>query len=109
MYDELIKRLRDCRNMAVYSKFWWDITTEAADAIEELCMKLDGDEAAIAGMKCEIERMVIAAYDAVPVVRCKDCKHTLKGNNGALVCCLTKMVGTTDPNWFCADGERKGE
>lgn len=41
------------------------------------------------------------------LVRCKDCKHTLKGNNGALVCCLTKMVGTTDPNWFCADAERK--
>jgi len=41
------------------------------------------------------------------IIRCKDCKHTLKENNGALVCCLTKMVGTTDPNWFCADGERK--
>lgn len=26
-----------------------------------------------------------------------------------LKCCLTKMVGTTDPNWFCADGERKDE
>ena len=36
MYDELVERLRDCRNMAVLSEFWWDITTEAADAIEEL-------------------------------------------------------------------------
>ena len=33
---------------------------EAADAIEELSMKLHGDEAAIAGMKREIERMVVA-------------------------------------------------
>lgn len=33
---------------------------EAADAIEELGMKLHGDEAAIAGMKREIERMVVA-------------------------------------------------
>jgi len=33
---------------------------EAADAIEELSMKLHGDEAAIFGMKREIERMVVA-------------------------------------------------
>ena len=45
-YKELVKKLRDCRNMAVYSKFWWDITADAADAIEELSMKLHGDEAA---------------------------------------------------------------
>lgn len=33
---------------------------EAANAIEELSMRLHGDEAAIAGMKREIERMVVA-------------------------------------------------
>lgn len=58
MYDELIKRLR-----ATYEAD--DITNqgillEAADAIEELSMKLHGDEAAIAGMKREIERMVVS-------------------------------------------------
>lgn len=36
MYEELVERLRDCRNMAVFSEFWWGVTTEAADAIEEL-------------------------------------------------------------------------
>jgi len=33
----------------------------AANAIEKLSMKLHGDEAAIAGMKREIERMVVAS------------------------------------------------
>lgn len=74
MYDELVKALRVCadgehcikcpkwelklnagRNACEYA-----ICTEAADAIEELSMKLHGDEAAIAGMKREIERMVVA-------------------------------------------------
>lgn len=47
---------------------------------------------------------------AVPVVRCKDCKHAIvneKHIDKPLICCLTKMVGTTDEDWFCADGERR--
>lgn len=71
MYDELIKALRGC----VLSKPcdacpYYDpngqtkecatLNIAAADAIEELSMKLHGDEAAICGMKREIERMVVA-------------------------------------------------
>ena len=59
-----------------------------------------------------VEDAVIAAptIDAVEVVRCKDCKHAIINHNHIdkpLICCLTKMVGTTDPDWFCAAGERK--
>lgn len=72
MYDELIKWLRDSEHQIdccicdrdccypdgkVHGKC---IIIEAADAIEELSMKLHGDEAAISGMKREIERMVVA-------------------------------------------------
>ena len=48
--------------------------------------------------------------DAVEVVRCKDCKHAIVNENHIdkpLICCLTKMVGTTDEDWFCANGKRK--
>lgn len=48
--------------------------------------------------------------DAVEVVRCKDCKHAeINDNhpNKPLICFMTRMCGTTSPNWFCADGERK--
>lgn len=55
MYEELVKRLR--------YKAGWDESGDlekAADAIEKLSMRIHGDEAAIAGMKREIERMVVA-------------------------------------------------
>jgi len=47
--------------------------------------------------------------DAVPVVRCMDCKHKIINDNvprRPLICCRTLKVGETDPDWFCADGER---
>lgn len=55
MYEELVKRLRILSGTDNISEF-----DDAADAIAELSMKLHGDEAAIAGMKREIERMVRA-------------------------------------------------
>lgn len=64
MYEDVTKELRNllraykvtdngnCHQAKIIAK--------AAVAIEELSMKLHGDEAAIAGMKREIERMVVA-------------------------------------------------
>lgn len=74
MYDELVERLRYCAdsdNQCLECKYRFGspdgskmcldlLMVDAADAIEELSMKLHGDEAAIAGMKREIERMVVA-------------------------------------------------
>ena len=49
------------------------------------------------------------AVDAVEVVRCMDCKHTTRSKVSPekIICCLTKMCGTVDPDYFCADGERE--
>ena len=49
------------------------------------------------------------AVDAVEVVRCKDCKHTIRSKVSPekIICCLTKMCGTVDPDYFCADGDRE--
>lgn len=79
MYDELKKSLRELCEMTAlcndYSCFACPyeekcssykngrlsaVYRQAADAIEQLGMRLHGDEAAIAGMKREIERMVVA-------------------------------------------------
>lgn len=66
MYDELIKQLRDNAEFLVkassgcLSNSFADTMCQAADAIEDLSMKLHGAEAAITGMKREIERMVVA-------------------------------------------------
>lgn len=44
--------------------------------------------------------------DAVPVVRCKDCKHHEDEEIG-MVYCPNSIGGWVGENWFCADGERK--
>lgn len=45
--------------------------------------------------------MEIESADAVPVVRCKDCKHWLKGDGS----CFPHA----DYNDFCSNGERKDD
>lgn len=42
----------------------------------------------------------LPAVDAVPVVRCKDCKHWHMG-----LCCCNDIY--TGKNHYCADGERR--
>lgn len=60
MYKELVTLLRKKYDKA-------PLVMEAADAIEKLSMKLNGDEAAIAGMKREIERLVKGNPRRIPV------------------------------------------
>ena len=40
--------------------------------------------------------------DAVEVVRCKDCKHYMTIHCTCDGCCISD-------DWYCADGERKGD
>lgn len=49
--------------------------------------------------------------DAVPVVRCKDCKHCYAEGfvNVRNVCEKHYDFGNVDDDWFCADGERRTE
>ena len=57
----------------------------------------------IAGMTAEL----IESGKLVRVVRCKDCRY---GEPWGLLigCGTTKGFGIThEPDWFCADGERK--
>lgn len=55
-----------------------------------------------------LDRLEQPTVDAVPVVRCEDCKHYKDGF------CYNpntyddeKTCGNTTKDWFCADGERK--
>ena len=70
MYRELVTALRK-RAVDLPEKFSRnaenvDLLMKASDAIEELSMKLHGAEAAIAGMRREIERMVIDSVNSKP-------------------------------------------
>lgn len=55
------------------------------------------------------ENMIIQAtvdvHDAVPVVRCKDCKHSARERLG--YSCEMNYRLATNGNFYCADGERK--
>lgn len=44
-------------------------------------------------------------FDAVQVVRCKDCKYYPNGDGSTKW--LPCMEIITPPGWYCADGERK--
>lgn len=49
--------------------------------------------------------------DAVPVVRCKDCRYAEDYyHDGSIYCCIPGKPmrwHDDDPEWYCADGERK--
>lgn len=48
--------------------------------------------------------------DVAKVVRCKECKYCIVNKNHPdkpLICTMTKMCGTTSPEWYCAAGKRK--
>ena len=93
MYEELVKRLRNIANSDgnIKSNYIGLTMLQAADAIEELSMKLHGDEAA----------------DVVEVVRCRDCKH-LYVRSGALGVYECELYGGyPSGEYFCAYGERK--
>ena len=48
----------------------------------------------------------LPTIDAVPVVRCSECKHHEDEQPGMVYC--PKIVGSwVSENWFCADGERR--
>jgi hypothetical protein len=60
-------------------------------------------------------RSVTPTIDAVPVVRCNDCKHATMTSDGKM--CKYCEIDTDDfgdqrdvyhdADWFCADGERR--
>ena len=70
-----------------------------------------------AGWKACIEWIkTLPTVDAVPVVRCKDCKHYLTEDvecpcNIGLADATpdAQYTWTPEPDWFCADGERRAE
>lgn len=48
----------------------------------------------------------LLTIDAVPVVRCRECKYHEDEEIG-MVYCPNMIGGWVVENWFCADGERK--
>ena len=51
--------------------------------------------------------------DAVPVIRCKDCKHSYEKEwvvgGGSYTTCWYQTIANAQPNDFCSRAERKEE
>lgn len=45
--------------------------------------------------------------DAIPVVRCKDCKHRADATEQGNYLCNRKMIGLVRPDDFCSFGEQE--
>ena len=84
----------------------------ARKAVQKMARLIDADAAKLtandyAMFRCQLGGLVdvveflndMPTVDAVPVVRCKDCKYF-----------KTRLCENEDnyDDWFCADGERKG-
>ena len=53
------------------------------------------------------ERIAIILEGQPEIVRCKDCKYAMNFKNGFKYICDKEEIKIRDPNWFCADGERR--
>lgn len=80
-----------------------------ADALDEIlkdaqaeCKKKGGNFrfGVLSNVRENLRKM--PTVDAVPVVRCRDCKYHQEKS-------CEVMIGVYEPDWFCADGERKEE
>lgn len=55
-----------------------------------------------------IEALKQQTVDAVPVVRCRDCRHRyVDGENVRYNVCELNHNKVQSDEWFCADGERR--
>ena len=122
MYENLVERLR-----RTYTVCGWDDLKIAADAIETIGICW-ADSKRYAGklehenlmLRIELDRLkrerdqaveeLHRNTDAVPVVRCKDCKHSFeRSERKPFGCYLHGKNGITlhDGDDFCSYGERK--
>ncbi len=92
-------------NYLTVNDFKWTRGVNDAEYIKLLLNALDRQKKITAKAIDKLKKV-----DAVPVVRCKDCKHYLDGGCGNVDSqSPSKKLMGVKPNWYCADGERREE
>lgn len=123
MYKELVERLQK-----MYTLCAWDELKDASDAIEKLLSEnlqlkrriVFWDKNTFGKLRAELDHLrherdqaveeLHRNTDAVPVVRCKDCKHEIstadiRARTGSYWC--NYKLQPCDADDFCSYGERK--
>lgn len=76
----------------------------------EMCIKIGqiiSDALSLLKEQNNCENCAIAIEDRQPVIRCKDCEY-YDPEHIDEECRLFNNF-TTEPDWFCADGKKRGE
>lgn len=122
MYKELVERLQK-----MYTLCAWDELKDASDAIEKLLSEniqlkrriVFWDKNTFGKLRAELDHLrherdqaveeLHRNTDAVPVVRCKDCKWFTMDNTGGTYCnhLTCGLFNGYEPDAFCSYGERK--
>ena len=128
MYKELVERLQK-----MYTLCAWDELKDASDAIEKLlfkynfanmtkketditlkneflkCLRLEAENKELKRERDQAVEELHRNTDAVPVVRCKDCKWFTMDNTGGTYCnhLTCGLFNGYEPDAFCSYGERK--
>lgn len=100
----------------IYGEMTNKLENEVFTAVQNIGINIDKDEL-IKALQYDRNQYEIgyadAMLNAVPVVRCKDCKymeHAINGKGEHGFCCTNKYSPVDenywlDGDWFCADGE----
>ena len=129
MYKELVEKLR--HRGTLYNGI--SLFDDAADAIEKLlfkynfanmtkketditlkneflkCLRLEAENKELKRERDQAVEELHRNTDAVPVVRCKDCKWFTMDNTGGTYCnhLTCRLFNGYEPDAFCSYGERK--
>lgn len=82
-----------------------------ADAVKDVIAELNENGYDISPSDLAFVRNILLrmpTIDAVPVVRCKDCRWKEEEQPGMVYCPAT-VGGWVDEDWFCKGGERSEE
>mgnify|MGYP001522517959 CR=1 FL=1 len=113
MYKELVEKLR--HRGTLYNGI--SLFDDAANAIEKLlfkneflkCLRLEAENKELKRERDQAVEELHRNTDAVPVVRCKDCKWFTMDNTGGTYCnhLTCGLFNGYEPDAFCSYGERK--
>lgn len=80
-----------------------------ADALVEKAYIMQEPNGFIHSVVTERQIIAVPTIDAVPVVRCKDCKHMAVVGVGVRWCRAWEHINAMGDDGFCCFGERRSE
>ena len=114
--EKVIKGLEQCKEGGSCDGCQFDIQSSKCIFLlhEDALALLNEQHERIAELQTDIDSLKKSCGELYPmvfdVVRCKDCKYGVLTSYGSMLCYKNvKIDQYKNPDWFCADGERRSE